>query len=143
MMRLRSLLPSLVGCAALAFLPCIAGCGSPHDATVHGVVTLDGVPLTEGEVQFHSLGSSGTAYGPLREGGAYALGTGSDSGLDPGDYKVTVVATEPMPKDLPAGTTPPIAKLLSPERYGNLDMTPFQFTVAAGDNTIDLALTSK
>ncbi|MDZ4784204.1 MAG: hypothetical protein SGJ19_28485 [Planctomycetia bacterium] len=107
------------------------------------MVSLDGVPLTEGEVQFHSRGSSGTAYGPLRDGGAYALGTGSDSGLDPGEYKVTVVATEPMPKNLPAGTTPPIPKLLTPQLYGNLDTTPFTFTVKEGDNTIDLALTSK
>lgn len=129
-------------CAAAALLLFVSGCGSSHDATVHGVVTLDGKPLDIGEVQFHSLGNSGTAYGRLAVGGAYQLATGSESGIDPGDYQVTVVAREPFPENLPAGA-PPIPKVISPERYGRLETTPFKFTIVAGDNTIDLPLTQK
>ncbi len=123
----------------------LAGCGSSHDATVHGVVSLDGMPLANvnGEVQFHSVAESGTAYGRLDATGNYELQTGSASGLDPGEYNVTVVGREPFPDNLPAGTTPPIPKLLTPERYGSVDTTPFKFTVTDGDNTIDLALTTK
>lgn len=137
----RDLLAARWHVACLAYLLAIAGCGGPHDATVHGVATLDGTPLTYGEVQFHPLGTGGTAYGKLADGGAYVLGTGTEAGLDPGDYKVTVVATEPI-KVVP-GATPAIPKLLSPTKYGSLDTTPFKFTVAAGDNTIDLPLTTK
>lgn len=122
----------------------VAGCGSAHDATVHGVVTLDGTPLTSGEVQFHPVsGNSGTAYGRMIEGGAYQLTTGTESGIDPGEYKVTVVAKEPFPDNLPPNTTPPIRKVISPMIYSTLDTTPLKFTVVAGDNTIDLALTAK
>lgn len=121
----------------------VVGCGSPHDASVHGVVTLDGEPLTIGEVQFHSLGNSATAYGRLADGGAYQLSTGTESGIDPGEYQVTVVAKEPFPENLPTGSTPPIPKVISPQKYGRLETTPFKFTVVAGDNTIDLPLTSK
>lgn len=128
---------------AAATASIVVGCGSPHDARVHGVVTLDGRPLTIGEVQFHSLGDSATAYGRLGEGGAYQLSTGTESGIDPGEYQVTVVAKEPFPANMPAGTTPPIPKVISPQIYGRLETTPFKFTVVAGDNTIDLALTEK
>lgn len=132
----------IASCAATALLLLLSGCGSSHDATVHGVVTLDGKPLEIGEVQFHALGAGGTAYGRLSPGGAYQLTTGTESGIDPGDYQVTVVAREPFPENLPPGA-PPIPKLLSPERYGRLETTPFKFTIVAGDNTIDLALTEK
>ncbi len=121
----------------------IAGCGSSHDAVVSGTVTLDGKPLTNGEVQFHPVGDGPTAYGRLGEEGAYRLGTGSESGLDPGRYKVTVMSTEPPSKELPSGATPPIGKRLSPERYGTVEATPFEFDVTDGNNTIDLALTTK
>lgn len=129
----------------LAALVSLTGCGSGHDASVHGVVTLDGQPLANanGEVQFHSQGSGGTAYGRLDAAGNYVLQTGTDSGLDPGEYKVTVVGREPFPDNLPPGTTPPIPKRITPEIYGSVDTTPFTFTVTEGDNTIDLAMTSK
>lgn len=130
------------GATAIVLLSAV-GCGSTHDATVHGVVSLDGKPLDIGEVQFHSLGASGTAYGRLSAGGAYQLSTGQDSGIDPGEYQVTVVAREPFPENMPAGVTPPIPKVISPERYGRLETTPFKYTIFPGDNTIDLALTEK
>lgn len=122
-----------------------AGCGVSHDSAVHGLVTLDGIPLANanGEVQFHSLAESGTAYGRLDASGNYLLQTGTAAGLDPGEYKVTVVGREPFPDNLPAGSTPPIPELLTPEKYGNVDTTPFKFTVNEGDNTIDLQLTTK
>lgn len=123
----------------------LSGCGSSRDAAVHGAVTLDGKPLANanGEVQFHSLGGGGTAYGRLDAAGNYELQTGTDTGLDPGEYKVTVVGREPFPENLPTGTTPPIPKRITPELYGSLESTPFTFTVKEGDNAIDLAMTSQ
>lgn len=128
--------------AAITLL-CLAGCGSPYGATVHGIVTLDGTTMTHGGVQFHPIGEGATAYGNFSVDGNYQLGTGSESGITPGKYKVTVMATEPPPTNLPVGVAPPIAKRLSPERYGTVEQTPFEFEVIEGDNTIDLAMTSK
>ncbi len=128
---------------SLLFTLCIAGCGSEYGATVHGIATLDGNPLTNGGVQFHPTGDAPTAYARLAEGGAYELETGSEAGIVPGKYKVTVMSTEPPPANLPPGQAPPIGKRLTPEKYGKYETTPFEFEVVAGDNTIDLKLTSK
>lgn len=121
----------------------LSGCGSPYDGTVHGTVTLDGNPLTYGVVQFHPVGEGPSAYGNILDAGAYELGTGSETGIVPGKYKVTVMSTERPPANLPVGVAPPIAKRISPERYGTVEQTPFEFEVKEGDNTIDLPLTSK
>ncbi len=121
----------------------VQGCGSSFDSAVRGIVTLDGKPLTDGTVQFHPVGDGPSSYGSIFDGGVYQMGTGSESGLVPGKYKVTVMATEAPPANLPLGQTPPVGKRLTPEKYGTVDATPFEFDVKDGDNTIDLALTTK
>jgi hypothetical protein len=121
----------------------LTGCGGAHDATVHGVAKLDGKPLEYGNVQFHAVGGGATAYGTFSAGGVYELSTGAEKSLAPGKYKVTVVATEAPPANLPVGQAPPIGKLLTAPKYGTIEQTPLEFDVVAGDNTIDLPLTSQ
>jgi hypothetical protein len=137
MMR-RSL---LVGAFILAACGLIAGCGGAHESSVSGTVYLDDKPLNTGLVTFFPTQGGAAVYSRIGPNGAYELKTGDTSGLKPGQYKVTVVATE-IPTVVP-GTTPPIGKLITPHKYGQLDQTDLTFTVGPGDNTIDLRLKSQ
>jgi len=118
------------------FLVIVAGCRRALDASIEGVVTLDGVPLTTGTVTFHPLGGGVPAYGVISSNGEYSISTGANKGLVAGKYVVTVVATTPPTSSLEFG------KLLVPERYGSLQQTPIRVTVVPGKNRINLELTS-
>lgn len=119
----------------------LAGCGSTHDASVSGTVTLDGETLDRGTVSFHPVGEGAVAYGQIQSDGSYQVKTGRESGLLPGEYKVTVVATAPPPEPEDP-MDEPVGELLTPKRYGRTETTDLQYTVEAGSNTIDIALTS-
>ena len=59
-----------------------AGCFGANAASVSGTVTLDGQPLTTGNVSFYPDGGSGApAYGQIDSSGRYSLSTGTDAGL--------------------------------------------------------------
>jgi hypothetical protein len=118
------------------------GCGG-KPSSVTGRVTLDGAPLPRGTVTFHPTEHGGLAYGTIDPDGAYELKTGGQQGLTPGEYDVTVVATEPTPANLPAGATPPIGKRITPERYARPETTDLRAKVEPGANEIDLPLRSK
>jgi hypothetical protein len=106
----------------LAVLPS-GGCG---DATggrqeISGTVTLQGVPLDEGVIEFFPVGDSSpnniaTKSGALIKDGKYFIP--KDKGLIPGKYKVVITAgdrkTPDLPADAPPGPTP--ATVLSRER---------------------------
>ena len=131
--------PPLSSLLSLLFsLLLLSGCGSPYDATVSGNVTLDGQPLTKGSVSFHPVADGPVANGTIAGDGSYTVTTGTDTGLPPGDYKVTVVATDPPPPG--DEETPGI--LLTPEKYNRVDTTPLQFTINAGGNEINLPIVS-
>src|SRR5438552_3939424 len=119
--------------AAGAWLLLAAGCGG-QQASVAGTVTLDGQPLTTGAVVFHPVGEGPLAYGQIDSAGKYALQSGGQSGLQPGEYLVTVSATT-MPSTV--GTQEQPGKLLTPERYGDKARTDLRFTVKPGRNQID------
>ncbi len=83
----RSILPVLLVATALA-----SGCGdSSGVAPVHGVVTLNGEPLTEGFV-IVTPSEGKMAKGTIRADGTFVLGTNSDSdGAQVGTHPVTVL----------------------------------------------------
>jgi hypothetical protein len=127
--------------AALAALAVLAGCGG--GGSVSGKVTLDGQPLTSGTVTFHPVGSGPTAIGTIGTDGRYELRIGDDRSVPPGDYLVTVEATEAVtsePSAAPAKGPPPPPRRLTPEKYAEKDTTDLRFTVKSGGNTIDLPL---
>lgn len=120
-----------------------AGCSGPNAASVTGTVTLDGQPLTTGNVSFYPDGGSGApAYGQIDANGRYSLSTGTDAGLAPGKYIAVVVATKdpPQPYDATGSEVPPIP--ITPARYGNVQTSDLRFDVKAGNNDISLALQS-
>ena len=114
----------------------LVGCGGTHEASVSGTVTMDGKPLVGGHVTFHAVGAGATAYGRTMEDGSYQLQTGRETGLRPGDYRVTVVSTTtPDP-----GDDEEIGELLTPPRYNDPQRSGLRFTVEPGRNRIDLTL---
>lgn len=126
----------------LAFL-CVTGCGSEFGATVSGVVTLDGNPVTPGRVTFAPAEPTALpAAGKLDIDGSFELLTQKKPGLAPGTYKVSVQALRPP--DVPKGQrtfTP--SEPLVPEKYLSVKTSGLEFTVEPGSNTIDIPLVSQ
>ena len=128
-----------VVCLAIAGIAVI-GCSS-QEAQVSGTVTIDDQPLSAGTVAFYPQGPGAIAFGQIDSNGRYQLNTGSETGLTPGSYAVTVEATELVP---PTPTNPePIPKLLTPERYRDKASSGLLVEVKTGNNDIPLQLSSK
>lgn len=81
----RLIAAAVIGCGVLA----LAGCGSGDSGVfVHGRVSVDGRPVTVGQVMFHP--NKGTpSLSTIDEMGAYEI-----SGVMPGEYVVTIEAYE-------------------------------------------------
>lgn len=116
-------------CISMAvFILCTAGCGYHSDlpplAKVTGIVTLDGHPLTTGNVQFMPDGSKGTS-GRMSVGGIDQEGRFEMTTLKPGDgsqighHLVAIQAYEILGSQDPNSPTPIVSKPLIPERYGD------------------------
>ena len=130
--------------AAMAALVLVIGC-SGGGGSVSGKVTLNDQPLTSGTVTFHPTGSGPAGIGTIGPDGRYEIKVGTEKSLPPGDYVVTVEATEaatsepPAPgKGAPRPPAPP--KRITPAKYADKAMTDLKFTVKGGDNKIDLQL---
>ena len=116
------------------------GC-STQDSQVSGTVTLDDQPLPLGTVAFHPQEAGPIAFGQVNSSGRYSLNTGTESGLKPGSYAVTIEATEivePTP-----GNPEPLPKLLTPAKYRDKQVSGLIVEVKPGKNDIPLKLHSK
>lgn len=123
-------------------LPGLAGCGGRYDASVQGRVTLDGNPLPRGTVAFNPDVPGPPAYGQIDSDGNYSVMTGREKGLTSGSYVVTVVANELPVIQGKDGGPPPAGKPITPMWYRSRETSGLTFNVNAGDNTINLELTS-
>jgi hypothetical protein len=113
-----------VACFALLVSPClVVGCGgkkTPPLTPVSGKVTVDGQPLTSGQVTFvpdvarptedrqDNVQTAGLSTGKIGSDGSYTIITNGKSGAPLGKYKVTVT-----PSMVPA----PDAKGLPPTSF--------------------------
>jgi hypothetical protein len=135
-----------VGCALLAALVGVAGCGIKRIPTA-GTVTLDGKPLTEGVLQFDPDPSKGTTYrvtcaGPISDGKWKLVTSGMEradtgGGAPVGWFKVTYA----HPRDGDKGvTTPNVAA-----KYRSYEKTPIliELTDPPPDEGYKIELTSK
>ena len=122
----------------------LAGCGGRHEASVRGVVTLDGNPVSAGAVAFIPAEGGSPAYAQTDSSGRYEVYTGREAGLPPGRYGVTVVARE-VPEEAYSADGGPgrPGKRITPTWYGSARTTPLEFTVEPGANKIDLELSSE
>jgi hypothetical protein len=135
------------GLIFLLLVTAAAGCGSSLPATVTGTVTLDGEPLPAGEtvtgtVVFYPASQGAAAYGTVGPGGRYAIRTGSTTGLQPGEYLVTVRVVEIAPAPPGGHLHAPPQRLLTPPRYNDRDRSDLRVDVQPGRNMIDLPLVS-
>lgn len=123
-----------------ALVLCALGCGG-KPARVHGVVTLDGQPVTRGTVGFSPVGGGQKAVGVIDGNGNYDLRTNRESGLEVGEYAVTVSSRERGEVDENGGPPMP-GKFLVPRRYSFSNTSGLRFEVQKGSNTINLELIS-
>jgi hypothetical protein len=134
--RLWSSLGLLLGAAFLT------GCGDGL-ARVSGNLSLDGQPLRAqpGKVRVSVRFQPESGVGPVAvgladENGYYTLGTGSQTGILPGDYVVTCSASEVLTN------SKSLARELTDPKYGNPKTSGLRFTVQPGKNQFDIPLTS-
>jgi hypothetical protein len=152
----------------------MGGCGTdpskPPLGRVHGRVTYNGKPLTNGSVIFTPVaGPTGGATGQIAAGqlgsdGSYTLTTfEKGDGAILGQHVVTVEAHEGNVAELNLPATPgaerkPSSQVKSgrrvgvgmvpyltpkpviPRKYMDPESTPFRYTVKPGDNRFDLEL---
>jgi hypothetical protein len=132
------------GFPLLAVAACMLACGcSKHASKVAGGVTLGGKPLTSGVVNFTPLSPGPSAYGNVAADGRYALQTGAERGLAPGDYTVTVAANATPEEAAKMGFKvgrEGIMPLLTPPKYADVKTSPLKATVKPGTQEIDLTL---
>lgn len=119
----------------------LVGCG-PAKGTVSGTVTLDGKSLDNAVVVFHPAADGATAYGTTIANGTYVLQTGGREEVAPGDYLVTVMATEEVTPATDAKSPPKPPKVLTPQRYADKSTSGLRFTVKPGSNHHDIQLQS-
>lgn len=117
------------------------GCGEAHDASVTGTVSLDGQPLTKGAVTFTPVQAGAMAVANIQPDGSYSVYTGDQAGLEAGEYRVTVAATE-MPAATPEDPEP-LPKLLTPARYSDPSTSGLTLKVTPGSNRFDISLDNK
>jgi hypothetical protein len=121
----------------------LAGCGNGR-SSVRGTLTLDGQPLARTDnvhvtiMFFPASGNGAPAAALADESGNYSLTTGSQSGLAPGTYVVTLAATEVAPV---AGGAPR-KRMITPSRYANPKQSDLRAEVEPGRNTFNFDLHS-
>jgi hypothetical protein len=98
----------------LAIALCL-GCGPDNPKGRKGLsghVTLDGAPLSQGNIEFHPLFEGGLQSGGRINGGSYAIP--AHEGVVPGKYRVAIedfVPTAPTPAGyMPGDPLPPSPK---------------------------------
>lgn len=115
------------------------GCGGPSGlAPVHGTVSLNGKPLTEGFVVV-TPAEGKTAMGTIQPDGAFVMGTNSSSdGVAIGTHPVTV-----LPPTATEGAPPSATTRMLPNRYSIAATSGVTVDVKPGeDNELVIELTA-
>jgi hypothetical protein len=125
---------------ALVLLMAVVGCGQNGQLPVHGTVTLDGAPLTQGVINFQpAAATAARSSGSAISNGSYAIAAAH--GLQPGKYLVTISASKPTGRSsvdpMSGGQAAEVAPVVFAEKQ------PLEATIVAGsDNVLDFHLTS-
>lgn len=136
--------PGVAAVATLVMVAAVVGC-SRHPSKLSGEVMLDGEPLPTGVIMLSPARTGPSAYGEIGADGRYELKTGSEKGLEPGEYVVTVAANEPGPTvpESETGATPPIRPLMTPHKYADVGTSPLRITVKPGSQRLTIELESE
>lgn len=133
----------ILACLMATALSTFVGCGNGM-ATVSGQVTLNGEPLAggndiRGTVYFFPEGGTGApAVGLLDEDGRYRIQTGSQRGVQPGAYLVTISASQLIGTRVEG--VPPAGRVITPRKYADPSKSGFRVDVASGSNEFDFEM---
>ena len=107
----------------------------PKTVEVSGLVTLGGVPLKEGMINFSSSTTGDSAIANINQDGRFLFG----NGVLPGTYRVTITPAESNTPPAP-GVTPPKLNLAIPQKYSDPASTDLKAEVTAqsGEFKFDL-----
>ena len=131
----------LTAVSLLLWVALITGCGGPYDASVTGVLLIDGSPGNSGTVTFYPRAGGAPAYAQVQEDGTFEARTGDEQGLPSGSYDVTVRVVEKIPAEIEGD--PPRFKSLIPVRYKNPQTSGLAFDLTSGRNEIEVSLESE
>jgi hypothetical protein len=121
----------------------LVGCGGAYDASVVGLVTLDGNALPTGSISFVPVKGGPQAYAMVDAAGNYEVFTGREAGLPPGEYAVAIVARKASTQMSAGNGPPPPGEQITPKRYASADTSGLKYTVDAGSNEINIELNSQ
>jgi hypothetical protein len=128
-------------CLAVFLFVALSGCGRSEFASLTGKVTLDGQPLPTAVITFISTEGGTSGYANVEPNGKYVAKSGSDTGLRPGNYRISVVANRPeVITDRKEAKTP---QPITPARYADPATSGFEYKLSESGGTYDLDLTSK
>jgi hypothetical protein len=119
------------------------GCGGAYDASVVGLVTLDGNALPTGSISFVPVTGGPLAYAMIDSSGNYEVYTGREAGLKPGEYSVCIVARKPSTAMSAGNGPPPPGEQITPKRYASADTSGLKYTIDSGSNEINIELNSQ
>ncbi len=131
--------------AAMLLLLIVLGSGcSDRTASVSGVVKLDDAPLAiaarqRGMVVFRPVAGGATCTSLIDGSGRYSVATGSDTGVVPGDYMVSVRVIELVDGEAGEGAS---GRPITPALYADPLTSGLLYSVQSGSNKIDIALDS-
>jgi hypothetical protein len=142
-LNLKMTVMKYFGVVATATALTIAGCGTSGDerptAKVTGKVTVNGTPVTSGELVFSPTGGTNSknpgqaGRGPVKSDGTYEVSTyGNGDGAVVGKHRVSYF---PQPAD-----TGPHGEATSSQPAQNLVPAKETVEVAKGANSIDIEL---
>jgi hypothetical protein len=119
----------------------VAGCRHSEFAPLTGRVTLDGQPLPNAVITFISTDGGTSGYANVDEGGNYVAKSGTDAGLRPGNYRISVVANKP--EVITDRREAKVPQPITPAKYADPAKSGFEYKLTEAGGTYDLALVSK
>jgi hypothetical protein len=122
---LRNTLPLV----CLACLLCGCGESGKPSGTISGLVTMNGQPVTVGEVNLFSVDNGAGAKAALDDAGKFAV----DDPIDAGTYKVYITPPTITATGGADGSPPPPAAMLTiPPKYTSLETTDLTVEIKPG-----------
>lgn len=133
----------LAGILVTAFAAVMAAGCSRHPARLSGRVSLDGKPLATGVITLTPVGKGPSAYAAIGADGRYSIHTGAATGLEPGEYVVTVAANAAAAGGAAeAPGNKGLLPLITPPQYRDARKSPLRATVERGSQELDFELRS-
>lgn len=127
-------------CLLLAALAIGIGCEkSAYEATLSGKVTVNGTAVPTGQVLLQSDSNAGKVFiGRIEKDGTYRVVAAEGSvGIEPGNYKIAIVAEETSAMDAQGKST---TKNYLSKKYADASSSGLTVNITKAKNTKDFAL---